>query len=193
MARGQRTKLTPAVQTAICDAVAAGIPYVQAALHVGIRQSTALQWLQRGEGTHVRPARKVFVEFVEAVARAKAQDMARRVARINQAGQGGAVLFEKVIETVDKDGRVTKRVIAQRKAPPDWRADAWHLERAYAREFGDRRALIVHQQEEAEEHVTMLMEKYGLTRRQIQDEIEALTREIAAWRRTRLNGHHQGC
>jgi hypothetical protein len=99
----------------------------------------------------------------------------------------GAVVYEKIVETLDKDGRVTKRVIAQRKAPPDWRADAWHLERAYAKEFGDRRALIVHQQAEAEEHMAILMEEFGMTREQIQAEIAEMDHQIAARMLARRN------
>jgi hypothetical protein len=190
MALGRSTKLTPAVQTAICNAVAAGIPYVQAALLAGIGRSTALQWVQRGEGTHDRPATKPSVDFVEALAQAKAQDLTRRVVRINQAGQGGAVIYEKTIETVDKDGKVTRRIVEQRKAAPDWRADSWHLERAYPREFGDRRMLLVHQQTEAEEYIGMLMEEFGLTREQIHAELAAMDRKIATRRLARRNGQH---
>jgi hypothetical protein len=64
-------------------------------------------------------------------ARTRAQDIARRVARIDQAAQGGAVLSEHT--TTYPNGRVVKEV---RYAAPDWRADAWHLERRYPEAWG---------------------------------------------------------
>lgn len=190
---GRQTKLTPEIQTAICTAVTVGVPYVQAAVLAGVGPSTALEWIQRGEGRHARRATTPYAEFAEALARAKAQDMARRVARINQAGQGGAALYEKVIETLDEDGRVTKRVSDIRRAPPDWRADAWHLERAYPKEFGDRQVLALKWQQEAEamveEEIQEMAKEFGLDPAQIRQEVEESMRRRAQRRAWHRNGH----
>jgi len=134
MARtGRTTKLTPQVHENIVRAVTAGVPVVQAAQLVGIGQSTVLQWLQRGEGRAKRSAEARYVEFVEAITRARAFDEARRLARLEQAGRGGAVIHEKT--TTFADGR---QVVERTYAPPDWRSDAWYLERAYSDRWGHR-------------------------------------------------------
>jgi len=130
---GRTTKLTPQVHEAIVRAVTAGVPVVQAAQLVGIGQSTVLQWLQRGEGRAKRSAEARYVEFVEAITRARAFDEARRLARLEQAGRGGAVVHEKTTQYADG------RVITERTyAPPEWRCDAWYLEHAYPDRWGRR-------------------------------------------------------
>ena len=130
---GRTTKLTPQVHEAIVRAVTAGVPVVQAAQLVGIGQSTVLQWLQRGEGRAKRSAEARYVEFVEAITRARAFDEARRLARLELAGRGGAILSERTI--THPDGRVEREV---KHAPPDWRTDEFYLERAYQDRWGRR-------------------------------------------------------
>jgi hypothetical protein len=130
----RKSSLTPALERAIVTAIVGGVPYYQACALVGIPTSTASEWLERGEGRHPqRPTTPTLAAFAEAIARAKAQDEARRLLRINQAGQGGQVLAEKT--TTYADGRV---VVERQYAPPDWRSDAWHLEHAYPARYGRR-------------------------------------------------------
>jgi transposase-like protein len=128
---GRQSKLTPALQTAIVQAVTAGVPVVEAAALAGIAKSTVLQWLQRGEGRSRRGTQARYVDFVDAITRARAVDEARRITRINQAAQGGAVVHEKT--TTFADGRT---VVERTLAPPEWRADAFVLERRYAERRG---------------------------------------------------------
>jgi transposase-like protein len=128
---GRSPKLTPALQTAIVQAVTGGLSVIEAAALAGIAKSTVLQWLQRGEGRSRRGTQARYVDFVDAVSRARAVDEARRLARMNQVAQGGAVVHEKT--TTFADGRtVTERTLA----PPDWRADACVLARRYAERWG---------------------------------------------------------
>jgi len=126
---GRASKLTPALQTAIVQAVTVGLSVVEAAALAGVAKSTVLQWLQRGEGRSRRGSQARYVDFVDALSRARALDEARRVARIEQAGRGGAVVSERV--STRPDGTV---VTERHYSLPDWRADAFHLERCY----GDR-------------------------------------------------------
>jgi len=130
---GRPTKLTPAIHEAIVQAVSVGVPYLQAAILAGIGESTAKQWRQRGEGTHERPALGRFVAFVADLEKAEAQDEAQRIARINAAGRGGAVTYEKTITYAD--GHVVREV---KRTAPEWTADAWHLERKYPDRYGRR-------------------------------------------------------
>jgi hypothetical protein len=130
---GRVPKLTPAVQTAICNAVQVGVPVTQAAQLVGVGRSTVLLWLQRGDPQHSACPKAIYTEFLDAVTRARAIDESRRVARLEQAGRGGAVVHEKT--TTFADGRV---ITERTYAPPDWRCDAWYLEHAYPERWGRR-------------------------------------------------------
>jgi len=99
------TKLTPALQQGIVNAVAVGVPLAAAARLVGVDANTALEWYQRDTGTHpTRPTTKIYAEFAETIKRAKAADEACRLARIEQAGKGGAVVFERT--TTFPNGKV---------------------------------------------------------------------------------------
>src|SRR5262245_21108483 len=108
MPTGRTTKLTPTLQTTICQAVAVGVPLLTAAQYAGVAPSTVMQWLQRGEGRASRPMRQPYVEFVEAVQKARAQDEVRRIARLEQAAKGGQVVYRKTTETVNSKGEVVR-------------------------------------------------------------------------------------
>jgi hypothetical protein len=131
---GRVTKLTPVIQQAIVNAVTAGAPLVQAAELAGIDKSTVLEWMRRGEERDpVRPTTNAYANFANAITHAKASDEVRRIARIDAAARGGAVIHEKT--TTYPDGRtVTERQVQ----PPDWRADSFHLERRYQDRWGKR-------------------------------------------------------
>jgi hypothetical protein len=135
---GRQPKLTPAIQERICHAVQAGVGVLQAASLAGIGHSTVMAWLHEGDGPSGRRPKPIYQEFREAITRAKAQDEARRILRINQAGQGGTVLHEKT--TAYANGR---QVVERHYSAPDWRADAYHLEKAYAERWGWKARLEV--------------------------------------------------
>ena len=130
---GRTTKLTPQVQESIVRAVTAGVPVVQAAQLAGIDKATVLEWIARGEGRHQRPARALYADFADAIARARVIDEGRRLARLEQASRGGAVVHEKV--TTFADGR---QVVERHYSPPDWRADAFYLQHAFPDRWGTR-------------------------------------------------------
>ena len=60
------TRLTPAIEQAILQAVTGGVPYVQAAMLAGVSERTAHLWRERGEGTHTQQrATPRLLEFVQ--------------------------------------------------------------------------------------------------------------------------------
>lgn len=133
------TTLTPAIAQAVVTAVKAGATVVTAAQYAGIAKATVLAWLQRGEGTHrSRGQTKLYVDFVDAIRKAQAEDEIRRLARIEQAGRGGAVLSEKTLTY--RDGRV---LVERHYAQPAWQADAWYLERTRPDQYGRRDRMSV--------------------------------------------------
>src|SRR5262245_40281791 len=134
-----RTKLTAAIEQAIVTAIVGGVPYYQACLMAGVPDSTETDWMERGEGRHATlPPAPVFTAFSAAVKKAQAQDEARRLLRINQAGQGGTVISETTITY--PDGRVEREV---KRTSPQWQADAWHLERKYPDRYSRRDRLAL--------------------------------------------------
>jgi len=165
------TKLTSGIQTAITQAVSVGVPYLQAAVLAGIGESTAKQWRQRGDGTHGRPSTPVYVAFVADLKKAEAQDEARRIARIEQAAQGGMVVYEKTVTY--PDGRTVTEV---KRTAPEWTADAWHLERAHPERWArkDRYDLNFVVQRAA----AKVAEEFGLTAEQVLAEAPLLLKEV---------------
>ena len=58
---GRPTRLTPAIQDALCQAVRTGLSLNEAAVLVGLDPTTARQWVARGEGRH--PTRPTIRRF----------------------------------------------------------------------------------------------------------------------------------
>jgi len=167
---GRVTKLTQEIQQAIVNAVGAGVSLVEAAQFAGIARATVLEWVNRGAGEHPRPATEPYKGFHAAVQKAIATDTVRRVARIEQAGRGGAVVYRKT--TTHRDGSTS---VEERIAPPDWQADAWHLERSKPDQWGrkDRVDLKVTIQQTAQK----VAEALGLTVEEVLAEAQLLLTE----------------
>jgi hypothetical protein len=167
---GRTTKLTAQIQEAIVRAVTAGAPLVTAAELAGIDKGTVLEWMRRGEERDDRPLKPLYANFANAVTHARASDETRRVARIDAAGRGGAVIYEKV--TTYPDGRtVTERHVA----PPDWRADAFHLERAYQDRW--RKRLSADLQLQIQQVVEEVARETGVSAEDIVREAESYLKE----------------
>lgn len=100
----------------------------------GVPRGTGFRWLQLGADDDTKnPAYRA---FRDAVTRARAIDEERRVQNIAVAGNGGFVLES--VEITHPDGKVEKR---ERRQGPDWRADAWMLERTRPKDYGRRMVL----------------------------------------------------
>jgi hypothetical protein len=133
---GRQTKLTPAVQTMITQAVSVGVPVVTAAAYADVDPATLREWIARGEGRHQRPTTPLYAAFAAALKKAQAADEVRRVARLEQAARGGTVVYRKTTETVNSQGAVVRRVTEERTTEPQWTADAWFLERSRPETWG---------------------------------------------------------
>lgn len=129
---GRATKLTPALQQAIVNAVAAGVSLSTAAELAGLHPTCVKGWYQRGMGEHpTRAQTPLYHAFSLAVIKARAQDETRRVARLEQAGRGGAVVYRETV--TQRDGSV---MVRERFEPPNIAADMFHLERKYHEQWG---------------------------------------------------------
>ena len=169
----RRTKLTPQIQQAMANAITVGVPFKDACQLSGIGEETGAEWVARGEGRHRRPCTPLYAGFAVAITQARAQDLARRVARIHKAGEGGTVVERTT--TTYPDGRV---ITKERYAEPKWEADAWHLERTRPEQWGrkDRLALHVQMRQAAEK---VAAEK-GITVEEVLAEAQALLHEVDA-------------
>lgn len=150
---GRPTLLTPEIRDAIARAVSLGISFTAACELADVDHSTGSDWLARGEGRKEdRPALPEFVAFATAIRKAQAQDEARRVARIEQAGRGGAVVYERTYQKPDRvvrkqDGSMIEekgeRTTEVRYSEPQWTADMTHLERRYPKTWARRERMEV--------------------------------------------------
>lgn len=140
---GRRTSLTPEVQKRLLDLLRAGVPIAHAGPASGVTAATVHNWIRRGEdaaadyeaGLTVPASEQLFRAFFEEAARARAEGVARAVANVRKAGAGGYIVRELERSYRNADGQlVTEREVF--RAPPEWRAEAWFLERAARDAFG---------------------------------------------------------
>jgi hypothetical protein len=130
---GRPTKLDDTRAARIVELVRAGCTVANAAEAGNIDEGTFYRWMQRG-AEHRAPA--AFRRFREDVLRARAEAEAEAVVQVRRGARGGAVVERRTIE--HKDGR-TETI--ERLQPPDWKADAWFLERSRPKSWG-RRTLV---------------------------------------------------
>jgi hypothetical protein len=154
----RQTLLTPALHQALVQAVTGGMTLERAAALVDLNPYVVREWVARGENRHhSRPSNQVYATFASDIKKALAMDEARRLLRINQAGQGGAILSERTV--THPDGRVEREV---KHAAPQWQADAWHLERRYPEQYARRDRLALTDptgEQPAEIHIIALPSK----------------------------------
>jgi len=102
---GRPTKCTKKLTRDICQFLYDGVWIEDACALVGIADRSFYTWMTRGErGWQID---KIYVQFSQAVKRARAEAAKTSIIRIRQAGQGGT-----------------------------WQADAWFLERSYPQRWG---------------------------------------------------------
>ncbi len=83
---GRNSKLTPAVQGKVVQAILAGNYFETALQFAGVGTTTGYEWLARGEDRQPtgRPCTPLFAEFAKAVRQAEAQAEVHAVAIIRQ-------------------------------------------------------------------------------------------------------------
>lgn len=117
MPRGRKPKLTPELQEQLANVIAQGNYADTACSYIGLSKTAFYNWLAEGKKPN---AKKKYVEFVEAIEKARSVAQMRNVQVIQQAAQGKAGDPDKGIKGIE----------------PDWRASAWYLERAFPKEYG---------------------------------------------------------
>lgn len=118
---GRPTKLTPEVHKAIVDAIREGNYLATAAEYGGVTRQSVWGWMQRGRDEvqrvaadgrrSVRESERPYVNFFNAVTRARAEAEAKSVELIRGASHD------------------------------DWRAAAWFLERSFQERWGNKQKI----------------------------------------------------
>jgi hypothetical protein len=169
--RGRTTKLTPALQTAIVEAVSKGVPYCQAALLADIGITTAKEWRARGEGRDAtRPQTPQFAAFAAVLQKAEAANEARQIQVILDAAAGGMVIEESTTVFPDGKERSTRKYTA-----PQWQASAWYLERRYPDRYALRNRLDITLKIEA--LAAQMADKLGVDAQELIREAQVLLEE----------------
>lgn len=131
------TKLTEAVQQRLCDAIRAGNALDVAALYAGIAPRTFYNWIDRGQAEldrleadarcRLRDSEAPFVQFLQAVKKARADCEVRNVAIIQKAAAGHEAT--KTVTRTKADG--SQETVTTTRVEYDWKASAWLLERKH--------------------------------------------------------------
>ena len=109
--RGRKTKLTPELLDRLSQALSAGNYVETACAYAGISQSVYYAWVTEAKKPN---AKKIYMEFMDTIERAKSVAEIRNLQIVQSAAQG--------------DVNAGKN--------PEWRAATWFLERAYPRKWG---------------------------------------------------------
>ena len=118
MNAGRPTKKTPETIARLLDALQTGHTRRASCALANISDETLSNWQAED------------LDFLEAVKTAEHLAEAARVARIEAAAVGGAVVRRTTKTRRAQDGSETTEV-EEELAPPVWQADAWYLERKY--------------------------------------------------------------
>ncbi|MFK0290712.1 hypothetical protein ACIQU6_09565 [Streptomyces sp. NPDC090442] len=148
---GRPSLLSEEVEARIIAASRSGIAVELAAEAAGISSATYRRWMARGrteaaareDGQKPNPEEAPYVELFEKVRTARAMAAARAMANIRRVADGGIVT--KVTTRRFRDsatGQIVEEVTEDRTAP-DWRADAWYLERQHHHHYGKDAALAI--------------------------------------------------
>ncbi|MGC5042526.1 hypothetical protein ACLQ16_04315 [Streptomyces albidoflavus] len=148
---GRPSLLSEEVESRIIAATRTGIAVELAAEAAGISSATYHRWMARGraevaareDGQPPNHEEDSYVELFEKVRSARAMAAARAMANIRRVADGGIVTKVTTRKFRDPEtGQIVEEVTEDRTAP-DWRADAWYLERQHRNHYGKDAALAI--------------------------------------------------
>ncbi|MFJ2745290.1 hypothetical protein ACIO3O_37165 [Streptomyces sp. NPDC087440] len=150
-AAGRPRLLSDEVEARLVAASRTGVAVEIAAEMAGISRSSFLGWMARGRaeaesresGGAPRPTEDEYVALYEKVRTARATAAARAMANIRRVADGGIVT--KVTTRRFRDPATSEIVeeTTEDRTAPDWRADAWYLERQHREHYGKDAVLAV--------------------------------------------------
>ncbi|SEE83777.1 hypothetical protein SAMN05216483_6724 [Streptomyces sp. 2131.1] len=141
---GRPRLLSDDVEARLVGASRTGVAVELAAEMAGVSRSSFLAWMARGRveveareaGEKPDPAEEEYAALYEKVRTARATAAARAMMNIRRVADGGIVT--KVTTRKFRDsvtGEIVEETVEDRTSP-DWRADAWYLERQHREHYG---------------------------------------------------------
>ncbi|GAA5070319.1 hypothetical protein [Streptomyces similanensis] len=141
---GRPRLLSEEIEARLVAASRTGVAVELAAELAGVSRSSFLAWMARGRaeaeareaGEDPDPELDEYAALYEKVRTARATAAARAMANIRRVADGGIVT--KVTTRRFRDsvtGDIVEETVEDR-TPPDWRADAWYLERQHRDHYG---------------------------------------------------------
>ncbi|MFI8206698.1 hypothetical protein [Streptomyces sp. NPDC085937] len=148
---GRPRLLSEEVEQRLVAASRTGVAVELAAEMAGVSRSSFLAWMARGRaeiearetGEKPNPDEEEYAALYEKVRTARASAAARAMMNIRRVADGGIVT--KVTTRKFRDsvtGEIVEETVEDRTAP-DWRADAWYLERQHRDQYGKDATLAV--------------------------------------------------
>ncbi|GAA2439033.1 hypothetical protein [Streptomyces glaucus] len=148
---GRPRLLSEEVEQRLVAASRTGVAVELAAEMAGVSRSSFLAWMARGRaeveareaGAEPDPEEEEYAALFVKVRTARATAAARAMANIRRVADGGIVT--KVTTRRFRDsatGEIVEETVEDR-TPPDWRADAWYLERQFRDQYGKDATLAV--------------------------------------------------
>ncbi|MEE1764439.1 hypothetical protein [Streptomyces sp. SP18BB07] len=148
---GRPRLLSEEIEARLVAASRTGVAVELAAEMAGVSRSSFLGWMARGraeieareDGIDPDPAEEEYATLYEKVRTARATAAARAMANIRRVADGGIVT--KVTTRQFRDsvtGEIVTETVEDRTGP-DWRADAWYLERQHREHYGKDAVLAV--------------------------------------------------
>ncbi|MEV8344526.1 hypothetical protein [Streptomyces niveus] len=141
---GRPRLLSDEVEARLVGASRTGVAVELAAEMAGVSRSSFLAWMARGRaeieareaGEKPNPAEEEYAALYERVRTARATAATRAMMNIRRVADGGIVT--KVTTRRFRDsvtGDIVEETVEDRTSP-DWRADAWYLERQHREHYG---------------------------------------------------------
>ncbi|OEJ21011.1 hypothetical protein [Streptomyces subrutilus] len=151
LAAGRPRLLSDEVEARLVAASRTGVAVELAAEMAGISRRTFLAWMARGRaeaeardaGEDADQGEDEYVALYEKVRTARATAATRAMANIRRVADGGIVTKVTTRKFRDPEtGQIVEETTEDRTAP-DWRADAWYLERQHREHYGKDATLAV--------------------------------------------------
>ena len=175
---GRPTKLTPAIQETICEAVSSIVPMHWAFRYAGVTDQTMRNWRAAATAAESKKVsarsqhQRRCIEFFGAVERARADAFIRGANTMEQASAPSRLIRE-VTTTTTKGGETVVTTVREvKEIAGDWRAMAHLMARVFPEVMGDHSTVQVSGEES--EPVR------GATIEEVMEELEAFRRARAA-------------
>lgn len=131
----------------VVERIQLGLSVRDACRSADIDQTTLAHWRREGGAALAKQAQRrgrltqrerQYAQFLLALERAETEAELRRLAVIERAAAGGAVVT-RTVEKRDANGTLLERTTTTETLRPEWTAAAWWLERKRWRDYGRRR------------------------------------------------------